>query len=171
MLEATKQASPSLTAQQLSPYEKAYKLISTHKAGALATADKNGKPHVAIVYCIAKEDLGLYFSTRIESRKFKNIQANQIVSLAFFDELNMETVQITGQVERVGRLSVEQEVLRELIQLRYGEPNWPVPPIKMFEKKITNELAILKVIPTELTYGSFGTAKDGRYQPFFEEVI
>lgn len=166
---SVKQASPGT--QHSSLYQKAYKLIADHKAGALATANSRGIPHVAIVYFIVKEDLSLYFSTRVESRKFRNIQKRQKVSVAFFDELNMETVQLTGQVERVGKLSTEQEILGELIQLRYGEPNWPVPPVKMFESGITNELAILKITPSELTYGSFDVAENGRYLPFFEEVI
>lgn len=164
-----KPASPKV--QHGALYQKAYKLITDHKAGALATADRQGTPHVAIVYCIVKDDLSLYFSTRVESRKFRNIQKRQKVSIAFFDELNMETVQLTGQVERVGKLSVEQAILGELIRLRYGEPNWPAPPVKMFERGVTNELAILKVTPLELTYGSFGSADDGHYLPFFEEVI
>lgn len=152
-------------------YLEIQKFITDHRAGALATTGPNNQPHVAIIYCFVEKDLSLYFSTRVESRKYQNIRHNRTVALAFFSESDMQTVQLTGQAERVDTLSVEQEILRQLIRLRFGEPNWPAPPIKMFEKGITNELAIVKITPVELSFGSFDTTKDGRYKPFFQEII
>lgn len=151
--------------------EKAYKFIKAHRAGALATADLDGTPHVAIVYGLVKEDLSIYFSTRVEGRKFHNLVARPDVSFTFFDEINMVTIQLTGKAERVKDLSAEQDVLFELITLRYGEPNWQAPPMKMFERGATNELAIIKVTPFEMTYASFDVSDTGRYKPFFEKVV
>jgi len=150
--------------------EKAYSFMKANRAAALATTTPDGKPNVAIVYGLVNEDLSVYFSSRVEGRKFQNLMAQPQVSMAFFDELNMVTLQLSGTAERVEELSVEQDVLFDLITLRSGEPNWPVPPLKMFEKGSTNELAIIKVTPTEMTYGSFETDKSGRYKPFFEKI-
>ena len=152
-------------------HEKARKFIIKHRAGALATTSLKGVPHVATIYCIVDEDLNLYFSTRVEGRKFHNLLENPTVALAFSDEVNMGTVQLTGKAERVESLELEQDILYKLITYRYGEPNWPSPPFKLFERGATNELAIIKVTPFEMTYASFETTTTGRYKPFFEKVI
>lgn len=149
----------------------AKEFIITNRAASLATIDEQGIPHVVIVYCIVAPDLSLYFSTRVEGRKYRNMMSRPIVSMAFSNEQNMSTVQLTGTAERVNQLEQEQEILGGLIALRYGEPNWPVPPVKMFERGATNELAIIKITPTEMVYANFQTSKDGRYKPFFHKVI
>lgn len=149
----------------------AYELMTQNRAAALATADANGVPHVAIVYCSIQADLSLFFSTRVEGRKYRNLSHRPDVSLAFVDESNMRTVQLTGTAKRVELLACEQEILRELILLRYGEPNWPAPPVKLFERGLTNELAIVEVEPYELTLANFETNVNGRYKPFFTKII
>jgi general stress protein 26 len=151
--------------------DKVFNFISEHRAGSLGTANAAGVPHVAIVYCMVKHDLSLYFSTRVEGRKFQNIMVNPTVALTFLDELGMATIQLMGQAERVQNLELEQEVLHDLITYRYGDPNWPVPPVKLFEQGSTNELAIIKVTPYEMTYANFETSITGRYKPFFTKIL
>lgn len=151
--------------------EQAHRYIAKNRAAALATVSDKGVPHSAIVYCIVNEDLSLYFSTRVESRKYRNIMSQSQISMAFFNEKELTSIQLTGEAERVNRLDIEQSVLRKLILFRYKEPNWPVPPIKIFERGATNELAIIKVIPNEMVFANFTTTKTGRYKPFFKKVI
>lgn len=150
---------------------RSYKFIRKNRAAALGTSDQDGIPHVAIVYCLVEADLSLYFATRVESRKFKNIAKKPIVSMAFYNEPSLDTVQLMGEAERVDDLDKEQAVLFELIKLRHKEPRWTVPPIKMFERGATNELAIMRVQPNEMTYATFKTLGNGRYKPFFQKVI
>lgn len=152
-------------------HKKVEKFIMRNRAGALATVSDRNIPHVATVYCFIDNDFNFYFSTRVESRKFNNITHNPIVALTFSNEISITTVQLTGAAERVENFKTEQDVLRELFAYRHGDPNWPMPPIKLFERNMTNELAVIKVVPNEMTYGSFAASKAGRYQPFFEKVI
>lgn len=151
--------------------KQSYDFMLKNRAAALATADNKGIPHVVIVYCIVKEDFSLYFSTRVESRKYTNLIDNPVASMAFYDEKSLDTIQLTGSVERINDLKKEQDILYQLLTLRYREPNWPVPPVKLFERGATNELAIMKLTPTEMTYANFETTEDGRYKPFFQKVI
>ncbi len=157
--------------QKVESFGRVYDFIRLNRAGALATIDEAGHPHVAIVYVIVHEDLSLYFSTRVEGRKFQNLLDRPVVSLTFFNEDDMESVQLTATAERVESLQLEQEILHKLIVYRYGEPNWPVPPVKMFEQGATNELAIIKITPFELTHASFATNESGRYKPFFQKIL
>ena len=145
--------------------------IERNRMGSLATSDKQGNPHVATIYCIVNKDLTLYFSTRVESRKYHNLTNRPTVAMTFNNEKDMTTLQLTGVAGRIETLSIEQEILRELILIRYGEPNWPVPPVKLFEHGVTNELAIIKVVPHEMTFANFETTDKGRYKTFFQKII
>ena len=146
--------------------------MQANRAAALATVSKDGIPHVAIVYCATYEDLSAYFMTRVESRKFTNLRHQPKVALAFTDEPRLQTVQLTGVSERVEDFKQEHAIWHELIRLRIPSiSRKPVPAIQIFEAGGTNELAIIKVTPTELTFASFDIQPDGRYKTFFEKIL
>lgn len=148
-----------------------YNFIKHNKAGALATVDHDSVPHVAIVYFLARKNLDLYFTSRVEGRKFHNLIDHPLVSIAFYNDENLSTVQLTGVAKRIESLEEEQQITYELARLRRPDVNWPTPPMKLFERGATNELAIIKVSPTEMTYANFENQPNGRYKPYFTKVI
>lgn len=145
--------------------------IIDHRAASLATTDSNGKPHVAIVYCVMGNDFTIYFSTRVEGRKFQNILQQPVVAMAFSHEHAVQMIQLCGVAQRVDDLQHEQSVLHDLMKLRYDDPNWPPPPLQLFERGATNEIAVIQVVPTELTFADFQPSDTGRYKPFFYKII
>ncbi len=148
-----------------------YELITEDRDGALATVSSRGVPHVATVYCVVNEALQIAFVTRVESRKFKNISHNNTVALAFWDEETMSTIQLTGKAKRVENLAQEQELFYQLVTLRFKDRKAPTPPMQLYEKGASEELAIFLVTPRELTYANFEMKPNGRYKPFFHKVI
>ena len=150
---------------------RAYQFILRNRAAAFATVDGTGTPHVATVYCTVHEDLTLYFSTRVEARKFHNLTCNPTAAMTFYNEQQMTTIQMTGRAERVENLEVEAEILRDLLIFRLEDPSLPLPPVRLFEAGATNELAIIKVSPLEMTIADFKVTKTGRYHPFFHKVL
>ena len=88
----------------------AHKFLNTHKAATLATVNAKKKPDAASVFYIVDEDLTIYFMTRIESRKFHNLEKQTIVSMVTTDEETMETIQLTGVAERIENLEEENKV-------------------------------------------------------------
>jgi uncharacterized pyridoxamine 5'-phosphate oxidase family protein len=149
----------------------AYKFLNSHRLAALATVDEQGNSHVAPLFCTVRKTFDIYFSTRVEGRKFNNLMRSPNVSMSFTDEADVSTIQLSGLAERVDNLELEQEILYDLARLKYQDPNWPMPALKLFEKGATSELAIIKVTPTEMTYASFATSKPGKYKPFFKKVL
>jgi general stress protein 26 len=148
-----------------------FKFIENHRTASLATSDELGIPHIAFVYTIVKPNLSIYFSTRVEGRKYINLVENSIVSMGFGDEEKMSSVQLMGMAERVDDLKAEQDIFQELYVHRIGKENWEIPPARLFARGATNEIAIIKVTPTELTFADFATNVSGRYKPFFTKVI
>lgn len=125
-----------------------------------------------MVYCAIHEDLSLYFMTRVEARKFANLQHQPTIAIAFTNERHLQSVQLTGKAERVEDFKLERELWYELILLRRPQRTQrPSPALQMFERGSTNELAIIKVVPTELTFANFEEQPDGRYKSFFEKIL
>ena len=151
--------------------EQAYKFIEENRAAALATSNQHGMPHVATVYCVPNRDLSLYFTTSVEGRKFNNMIGNPNVALAFTDEAKLSTIQLTGFSERIEDLHFEQEILHQLMTSRHRDPNWPFPSMQLFEKGSSNELAIMKVTPTEMTYANFEDPQGMEQKSIFQKVI
>lgn len=149
----------------------AYQFITTHRAAALSTVDNQGNPHVAPVFCVVRKDLSMYFSTRIEGRKFTNLIQNPAVAMTFVDEANVAAIQLSGKAERIENLKLEQSILYDLARQRYQDPNWPMPTLKLFEQGSTIQIAIIKVTPTEMTYADFATPETGKYKAFFQRII
>ena len=87
------------------------------KICVLATATKIGQPHLSIMRYVIRQDLEVILSTHEGSRKWKNLQENPNVALAFgttFDELYIQMAGTAQFVIRYGKLEKEvQEYFSE----------------------------------------------------------
>ncbi len=149
----------------------AYKFLSTHRAATLATVNAKSKPDAATVFYIVDKDLTIYFMTRIESRKFNNLEKQTIVSMVITDVETMETIQLTGAAARVENFKEESEALTKLWTADCRNPNWPGPAVKLFEAGHSVQLVVVKVVPQEMTYAVFERQGKGKYGSFFKKVI
>ena len=75
--------------------------LSQNKVGVIATADGSGKPHAATVYFTCDRQLNIYFITKKETQKSRNLQANPYAAVAIFDAPSQATVQAEGPVSEV----------------------------------------------------------------------
>lgn len=149
----------------------AHKFLSAHRVATLATIATKKKPDAATVFYIVDEDLTIYFMTRIESRKFRNLEKQHVVSMVITDEKTMETIQLTGAAERIENLEEEGVALTKLWTADYRNPNWPGPAVRLYESGHSVQLAVVKVVPQEMTYAVFERQDKGKYGSFFEKVI
>jgi nitroimidazol reductase NimA-like FMN-containing flavoprotein (pyridoxamine 5'-phosphate oxidase superfamily) len=154
--------------------QEVYWFLQTNRSSVIATSDSKRVPHAAMVYIIADQHLNIYFSTHAQGRKFTNLMTNPVVAMTIANEDSMTAVQLTGYASRVENLAEEQDVLYELLRNRYkNDPNWKPPPLKLFEQGETNEVAIIRVEPFELSLSNFELTGNGtkRYKTFFQTVI
>jgi len=145
--------------------------LNNNHAAALATADSAGMPHVSIVYCVASEELTVYFSTRVQSRKFEDVAVRPEVSMAFYDETRLQTVQLSGTARRLENFDKEQEIMGRLMRLRFNKKDWETPVMKLFDRGTANEIAIMEVTPEEMTFADFGTSGTDKRVPIFRRII
>lgn len=149
----------------------AREFITMHRTGVMATTDNEGKPHVAIVYCIAGEDLSIYFTTRADGRKFDNLMSNPALAMMFSSHGSLQQLQLSGKVERLAGEEEGLDWLHELMKLRFEDQTMPRPRVDILKPGVRKEYAIFRVIPTEMTYADFETSVVGRYKPDFKTII
>lgn len=149
----------------------AFDFITENRAAALATVDGSSLPHVAYVYCAPDKSLNVYFSTRAFGQKFENLLNRPNVAMAFSNEESLTTIQLQGVAERVDDVEQEQSIMHELLVLRYNDPNWPLPPMQLFEKGFTNEVAVIKITPSRMTLADFSDPDKRDEGNFFQTII
>lgn len=149
----------------------AYELMQTFKPTALATADKEGSPHVAIVYCVSDKDLNMYFVTNTRGRKYDNILRREAVSMVVMDNGYVGALQLSGIARILDSEETQQKVIMDLWHSGYDKLSWPAPPIKLFESGYSGELVVIKVVPSEMTYVSFDSRANASRGVYFQKVI
>ena len=69
----------------------------------IATADKAGKPEAAVMVYVVDADFSFFLYTETETRKYKNIVVNNLVSLVIGGFNNDPTVQVDGTILELGQ--------------------------------------------------------------------
>jgi len=88
--------------------------LEHNKVGVLATANNLGKPHAATVYVTFDQDLNLYFLTRTNTQKSRNIQSNNQVALAIYNAPSQTTLQAEGTAVEVTDPSQVQWITNDI---------------------------------------------------------
>ena len=92
-------------------------------------------------------------------------------ALAFSDMRAIQTIQLAGEAQRVESNVEEQDIFAMLMMQRHKKRDWSPPVLKLYERGFSREIAIIHVVPHELTYANFKASLADRYKPFFQKVI
>lgn len=95
--------------------------LNNQRLATVATVKESGLPDAASVYYVVNEDGDLFFLTRKETGKFKNIQQSGEVVVVVTDREKLETVKIQGKaVPMIGDFSIIEKVVTRLATARSG---------------------------------------------------
>jgi general stress protein 26 len=109
------------------------KFLNSHHIGVLATANKEGVPHAATIYFANDTDLNIYFITKKDTTKHKNLESNPKASLAVYEAHTQSTVQVRGTVSVVEDMSTFQEVFARILGTTEQTSESVVPPVSRLE--------------------------------------
>lgn len=70
--------------------------LENNKVGVLATCSNAGMPYAATVYITFDQDLNIYFVTRKETRKNRNLHDNGQAAIAIYNATSQATLQAEG---------------------------------------------------------------------------
>lgn len=150
--------------------KRARAFLRAHDLAVIATVDETGSPHAATVRYASDENFNVYFMTRIESRKFRNVMVHAKVAVVITDTQVMETVQMTGIAGRIEDMHEESAMLSKLWKSGYTAGR-ASPIVKMYEAGHTRELAVIRIAPLEMTHAVFDRGYGEAPEPFFYKVI
>lgn len=102
--------------------------LSEHHDAVLATVDATGQPHAATVYLTYDRELTLYFVTKKETQKSRNIQKNAKAAIAIHDVTTLTTLQAEGTVSEVLDSQQQEWVFNDIWRLAFREGQNGPPP-------------------------------------------
>ncbi|MDQ5982428.1 MAG: Rv1155 class probable F420-dependent [Patescibacteria group bacterium] len=130
----------------------AVELLNKRDIGVLSTIERTGSLRGAAVYYVVKDGY-VYFMTKENTRKARNIVGNEHVAFTVFDDRRLETVQLAGMAERVTDNKTRMKVITSILRTRtYSDGSHLVPVIRMGAE--TNTL-VYRIVVTDFDYTNF----------------
>jgi hypothetical protein len=126
--------------------------LSSEKAAVLSMHAIDGTIDAATVFFANDEDFIFYFTTKVNTRKYRNLVANSEVTLTISNVEELKTVEVKGNASLI---TDSEEIGARIITLneknrQEGLP-W-APPIAFLD---AGQYVIIRVIPTWIRYGVF----------------
>lgn len=141
--------------------------LQHQRSGVLATADKAGIPHAAVIYYVLEDDLSILFTTKRETQKFKNIDENNQVALVVYDEATQTTVQVFGHTEFVDDDSVRDRIIENMGNASMERSVENIAPAHKLD---AGNFVAVRIKPTVINLAEYGFAKPGE-DNLFEKIL
>ena len=109
----------------------AFEFLKAHRAGVLATADPDGKPHASVVYYTSDDTFSVYFITLASSRKYRALKANPWAAFVVGTLDVPQTLQIEGPVVELRQGEDAGKHLPELMENLTSNATYFAPITKM----------------------------------------
>ena len=124
--------------------------------GVISTVNTSNKPESASIYYVNDDNLNIYFITRAESRKFKNIGTNPNVSFVITGENEPYTIQLEGKASIVTDPKQENEFFTKLVSL--ASKYMVMPPVSQMNN---GEIIFMRISTEWVRFGNFEVLKEG----------
>jgi len=146
-----------------------FSFLSEQTIATLATISGDGKPHAASIYYSVDKDFTLYFFTKDNTQKHKNIEIDDHVAIVITDIHSVRTVQMEGEAEQVNDKKKMSGIIDNLaLVARKHTLYWP--PIAKIRGGV---FVVYKIKPTKLRYADFREPlkEKAAYATYFRELI
>ena len=110
-------------------YDEIFSYINKNPIAIVGTINPDGTPHGASVYiCGDSHKPIVYFLTKQDTRKYRNIQSNNTVSLTIVNPAQNSTLQASGHATEIDDPRVTSLVMDQLARKHVSTKEW-LPPI------------------------------------------
>lgn len=145
-----------------------YDFMKHHHMGVLSTVAEDSKPWGAAIFYVVDEEFNVFFVTRQETFKYKNLDNNPYAALTIADEENQTTVQLSGKISRVPAEDYMDIIFTRLVAIRpKGDMYW-APPV---EKVSRGDYMALRLTPDKLHYANFKKQTTDLKHDYIEKII
>jgi|AntRauTorckE6833_2_1112554.scaffolds.fasta_scaffold15790_3 uncharacterized pyridoxamine 5'-phosphate oxidase family protein len=130
--------------------------LQQHHVATIATISKTYKPELAVVYTNVGEDFNCYFITKESTRKYKNLQRDKTITLAWFNNLDLTMCEMAGEAFVVQDLAEASAAMVQLEDLMVNQQaEYWTPPVGQLEG---SQYAIFRVIPRRVSFTEYSAA-------------
>lgn len=110
-------------------FQKIQAYIDRNPLTILGTINSDGTPHGAVVYACADDTQPIvYFMTKTETTKYKNLSQQNAVSLTSYNEHDIVTLQASGRAALIHDAAIIDMVSKKITRAHMHTEEW-LPPI------------------------------------------
>lgn len=127
--------------------------LHSNRVAVLATADKQtSTPHAAAVYYATDSHLNIYFLTKSNTLKNKNLEVNPRAAMVIYEQNSQRTAQIHGQIYKVTEPKMMEKA--KVLMSRFAEQTagTKLTPI---EKLNAGEYILYRLEPQSIRLGDY----------------
>lgn len=133
--------------------QEASNFLLEHTIGTLSTVDSEGNVHGAVIYYVAEGEMNIYFVSKTETGKVKNILSHPQVSFTIFDAPNAQTLQINGIAHTETDQPTIEYIFDTVVKKRPYNGAMLLPPVTALQN--SGEYTIIRISPTEAKYSNY----------------
>ena len=112
-------------------YAEALAFLRNHKAGVIATVNREGKPHASAVYYTVDDKFNIYFLTLASSRKYNAATANPWGAFVVGTQEIPQTVQIEGPLTEMRHSDEVRSQIASLMEILTSNATYYAPITKL----------------------------------------
>jgi general stress protein 26 len=137
--------------------------LKRNHIAVIATANKeSGAPHAAAVYYATDSQMNIFFVTKEDTTKSKNLATNPQIAVAIYDAPIQATAQITGTATRVDDPAMLEKALRIMSKHAQETAKTDETPIS---KLNAGQYILYKIWPQTIRLGEY---KYGPHNQLFD---
>lgn len=141
--------------------------LSKHSVGVLATSTKEGRPYAATVYLTYDQQFNIYFVTKKDTQKSRNLQNNNRAAIAIYAAATQTTVQAEGAVVEVTDPEQVTWVMNDIWRIALSISPTSAPPQT---RLVAGGYVVYKLITPVLRMATFVQQNPEDYDKIFENV-
>lgn len=126
--------------------------LTKNPVGVLSTAGGDSAPYSTTIYFVTDDNLNVYFLSKAETQKIKNIQDNNKIMLVAFEAKTQTNVQISGSAYEEKDGPSLQNIFKEILEVTRNTSNAEVPPIS---KLFAGAYVVYKIKPAQINYSVY----------------
>ena len=108
--------------------------LSRNHVAVLATAyEKTAVPHAAAIYYTVTSKLDLFFVTKKDTTKSRNLRSNPIAALVIYESSSQTTAQVNGTVQAIDDPEKLKDALAIMAKFSQETAGTPVTPISRLD--------------------------------------
>ncbi len=141
--------------------------LSKNPVGVLATVDATGRPHAATIYFTFDRQFDMYFITKKDTQKSRNLQHSNRAAIAVYDADSQATVQAEGMVAEITDTKQIEWVFNDIWHIASRTSANSAPPQSQL---LAGGYVVYKLAAPSLRIATFIRENPADYDRIFEVI-